>query len=175
MNRKSRTVLALILVFALLAVMIPSAVLAEGKRSYFSGYDCVVDPLDMGTMKDMGNGKALYTSHDLDVYQTNDPRINGNENIHFHLLFDTNTMAGIVWGDIEIVNAAGSWYGYVVGKSELLANGDLLITYHGIALGKGAYKGLMASLDYRGVPKAPPAGCYFTVSGYIEKIGSGRH
>jgi hypothetical protein len=179
MKGKTRTLLTLLLVITLLAVMVPSVVLAEGKRAYFTGQWCVLDNppgTPPATEKPLPNGRSLYHEFTFNNDVTTDPRISGTDKLEFWWLYDTNSYSGRTWATIEMTNAAGGWSGFLVGSSEVKDIG-LVFTFHGFVVGKGAYKGLVAYLESEGVPgyDIGGPGCYFTLNGYIEKIGAGRH
>ena len=157
---------------ALLAGVMVLPAAAEPPKTFFSGDWCIVEPLDEGVVTELGNGHLRITEFNHDVWITTDPRISGNETFDLTIIVDAN-LRGPAFGSIEIVNDGGSWSGQVVGK--LSMDGDrLYMTMQGTAVGKGGYQGLVAKFASDGYPGAPPAGCYFTVSGHIVETGAAK-
>jgi hypothetical protein len=172
MKSKTRTLAVLVLFVALLTVVVPLPALAAGNNIYVSGtlQELLPPPPEFppDTGRFLGNGKYQGLEWTLNKDEFSDPRLSGDETIQFHYIVDLNTGSGICWGTNEIVNDGGSWSGHLSGRlSGPLDN--LTITTHETLVGRGAYKGLVASLDATGHP-----GHIFQITGYIVETGANQ-
>jgi len=167
MKGKARTLAALFLVIALLLVAVPFSSLAAGNKVDVKGTLHILDkPPDLppDTVEVLGNGKYRISEWTLNEDQFDDARLSGLETMHFRCIVDMNTGSGTAGGATEIMNEAGGWSGQMAGGFD-----NWTLTWHVTLVGSGAYKGLVASLDYAGFP-----GETFQITGYIVETGAYR-
>jgi len=165
MKGKARTLATLLLVTALLLVVVPFSSLAAGNKVHVTGTLHILDKLPdfpPDIVEILGNGKWRGYEWTLNEDHFSDPRLSGLETIKLHYILDMETVSGKAWGTAEIVNDEGSWSGQLSGGLD-----NVYMTWHATLLGSGAYKGLVASLDYAGVP-----GETFQITGYIVETGA---
>ena len=166
MKAKAMALTVLVLTVALLAAFIPVTGLAKGNKTYFSGTECFVETLDLGTMTELGNG-AVHIAGLQQLYEdvTDDPRTTGDSTVVINAILDLNTGTGLFWAPFEIANAQGGWSGMATGRID-----NWMHSMHGVAHGSGAYEGLVG---YWTFSQADPDAC-FDVSGYIVETGAGE-
>jgi hypothetical protein len=170
MRSKIRSVVALALVVMLLAALAPFPALAAENKTYVSGTLQLIAINPPGyppaTMDFLGGGKFRLVEWTTNQDIFSDPRLSGIETMHLVLMGDWTTGSGKTWGSNEIVNDAGSWSGHFAGRVD-----GFVWTYHATLVGKGAYHGLVANLDYTGYQDGAVPNAIFQITGYIVETG----
>jgi len=111
----------------------------------------------------LGNGNYNFFCWTYDLVTNSDIRLTGYEVMQYHATVDWNTGTGIAWGKIEIISASGgTWEGTFNGKINSFYH-----DYHMTLVGKGAYAGKVAKLDYNGYQPGDDFTSLWDVTGYI--------
>ena len=165
MKGKTRRLVVLVLVVAVLTALVPATGLTQGNKTYFTGIECWVADLDPGIWEELGNGNWRVTGWQLQATEEmTDPRITGDSYIVASGIVDLVVGSGHLQGTLEVVNDQGSWFGHYTFRAESWTEFDI----HAILNGSGAYEGLVANYHYG------PGGDCSPASGYIVEMGAGE-
>jgi len=166
-----KMVLVLALVALLPGVMAAPAA-AEGRKTPVSGWIMNQEnpdwlPLNWNE-RVLGNGLSKIDCWTYDiVHNDTDARLDGYEVFHYFAITDWTTGDGHAWGSLEIVTADGRWEGTFNGK--MVGYNHF---YQVTLVGKDAYQGLVAKLDYVGWQDGGCFSCPWQVTGYIIETGN---
>jgi hypothetical protein len=147
MKRKTGLLVALILVAALLAALVPATGLAEGNRAYFTGLECVY-VLVPGQVEIHGNTMHIIDQVNQNLFLSNDPAVlpNGVNTAHLNIMINMVTMKGTGHASTTFQpdGAAGDWAGMGTFQADFAAG---TLQGRGVFQGTGEFAGLTMWLD----------------------------
>jgi len=176
-NNKLQRTKALALVLSTLGLMLalsPSAS-AGAKKTYFTIVENPVGIPSMGEV--LADGEQLFILGAESSYEetATDPRLTGLKVITYDAVFDPTDFTGRMWGRSRKQHPDGAWDGYWTGTRTAFTAPDstphLRSTITSLAVGSGAFKGLVVRWDITAVDAAP--GTPMTGSGYIIEAKGG--
>jgi hypothetical protein len=163
--------------YAVLAVCTAAAaltVLAGPEKTYFTVVDNPVSS-SMGQMFTDGSQMFILGAESTYNEVATDPRLTGPKVIHCDAMFDLPSMTGRMWGRSHKEHPDGAWDGYWTGTRTAFTDPDgtphVRSTIVSVAVGSGAFEGLIARWDLSAVDAGP--GTAMTGTGYIVEAEGG--
>ena len=176
-NDKLQRTKALALVLSTLGLMLAlsQSAWAGGKKTHFTTTLVTLAGPPSGTVFADDENLYIMGSESAMTEAASDPRVTGSAVITVDAVFDLQALTGPMWGKSHRPHANGAWDGYWTGTRTAFE--DPPDTWHvrstivSLAVGSGAFAGLVARWDLTGVDV--DLGNPLTGSGYIIEAKGG--
>lgn len=144
---------------------------ADAPRTPFTGKETITGGLAPTIIPAGSKFHVLITQ--VGMEEASDARVSGTSTIVANAIWELPLMIGPMWGTLKVVNAEGEWNAYWQGSRTLTEEGDVITSIVTTGIGSGAYEGLIARWNIRGL-NVGESNPYLYYDGFIVEATKGH-